>query len=487
MLRFFLLTILTFPLLLLGETEDSLDMDDDIASHLNITNHSIELESGLLEYTAITGKCPVFNKGKEKTAELFFIAYIKDGEKDRPLTFIFPGGPGGPATIESICSIGPRRILTPDEGRTIFPPFEMIDNKETLLDHTDLIFIDPVDCGFSESTPEANLNYFYSVQGDIQTLGECIYTCIHSLERWNSPIYLGGTSYGSLRAGALALNLLQYDIAAKGIILNGCALDYSLLETRRDQSLPDCLLIPTLAATAWHHGRFWPEKSLDEVLEYARHFALDIYASVMMKPSRLNLAEKLMFEEQLAELIGLPIETVQRYNCRIDESIYKSEFFRNERKVLGGPDTRYSREVYSINPANSGDPSYDDCIGLVPALKNYLQKELDTDYKFARYKWSTDLICRWNFDTYDSDLPDIFQRIRKVMAIHPRLKVFVGSGYYDCRTPFAATEYCFDHLDLPLSFRDNIQFEYYQAGHGFFFDLPSLKKYKSDLVKFYER
>jgi carboxypeptidase C (cathepsin A) len=452
----------------------------------NITNHTIQLSSGPLSYTAITGMCPIFDEDKKKTAELFFISYTKNNEKDRPITFVFPGGPGCAATLESIISFGPRRLLTADEGRSPHPPFKLIDNPETILEYTDLVFVDPVNCGFSKAKEEADLRYFYSVEGDIQTLGEFIHTYIDISERWNSPIYLSGISYGTLRCCGLSYNLLRYGIYVKGLVLGGCAFDFSTQQSERDKTLPDCLLIPTFAATAWYHNRLWPEKTLEEVVDYARCFAYDDYAPVMLQPSRLSPVQKIAFEKTLAQLVGLPVDTIRRYNSRLNETIYTAEFFGPERKALGGLDSRYSGDIATIDPSHAHDPSYNDSISDVPAFNHYLQKELNTHFPFTPYVAFAHMIRRWDYETRDSrGEPSFLRRLREILVFNPQMKVFVGSGYYDCRTPFAATEYCFDHLDLPPTYRNNLQFEYYEAGHGYIFDHSSLKKWKQDLTKFY--
>jgi carboxypeptidase C (cathepsin A) len=281
--------------------------------------------------------------------------------------------------------------------------------------------------------------------------------------------------------------LLQYGLAVSGIILDGCAFEWSTQQSERDQALPDCLLIPTFAATAWYHGRLWPEQSLEDVADYARRFAYDEYAPVMLQPSRLSYVEKNVFEQKLAHLIGLPVDTVKRYNGRINEEIYTAEFFGPQRKTLGGLDSRYSGDIATINPNHANDPSYLDSFGYKPAFNTYLQKELGTHFPFTKYNsFSWEAFDSWNCDTYDSHgKPNFLQRLRRTLTVNPLMKVFIGSGYFDCRTPFAATEYCFDHLELPPSYKNNLQFEYYEAGHGFIFDYPSLKKLKRDLTKFY--
>lgn len=464
---------------------EMIDDEEDLIPFQTVTNHTVELPSGPLPYKATTGMCPIFGEDGEKTADIFFISYTTETQEDRPITFIFPGGPGGAATIESILTFGPRRLLTADEGRTTLPPYKIIDNPETLLDRTDLVFVDPVNCGFSRATDDTG--QFFSVEGDLDTLGEFIHTYIDNSQKWNSPIYLAGGSYGTVRCCGLASNLFQYGIAVSGIILDGCAFQFSTHISKRDEALPDCLLIPTFAATAWYHGRLWPEKTLEEVIDYARRFAYDEYAPVMLQPSRLSYVEKTTFEQRLAQLIGLPLDTIKRYNSRFNEQIYTSEFFGPERKILGGLDTRYSGDISTIDPHHSHDPSYLDTLGAGAAFKFYLQKELNTHFPYTKYvSFSWEANHYWDFYTYDSwGLPDFLQRLRQTLIINPLMKVFIGSGYYDCRTPFAATEYCFDHLDLPISYKKNLQFEYYEAGHGLIFDYPSLKKFKTDLSKFY--
>lgn len=483
MFKLLMTLLLTFSLL----AEE--DEPDAIFSDLKITNHKLNLKLNQdFSYTSVTGKCPIFNDENEKTAELFFIAYEKEEEENRPITFFFPGGPGGAGTMEAICSVGPRRLVTSKEGKTIFPPYKIIDNPETLLEYTDLVFVDPVNCGFSQSLDDDELPFFYNLEGDIQTLGQFVQSFIDVTERWNSPIYLAGGSYGTVRCSGLALNLLQYDLAVKGIILDGCALDYSNLVSQRDQPLADCFMIPTFAATAWYHGRFWPDRTIEEVVTYARKFAFEYYAPLMLQPFRLNPQEKAIFEQSFADLIGLPVQTVRHYNCRINESIYASEFFRGERKTLGRLDSRYIGDVAEIDPFSSGDPSYLDTIGLGSAFQSYLQKELDTRFPFKPYiSFSHQAFHYWNLETYDTaGFPNLFQRVRRALTINPNMKVFIGSGYYDCRTPFASTEYSFNHLELPSSYWKNLQFEYYEAGHGFIFDHPSLQKFKRDLTKFYD-
>lgn len=456
---------------------------------LSPTSHVYRCGETLIPYTALAGTLPLVDREGEDLAHLFFIAYLAESDANRPLTFIFPGGPGGSCSAEVLCTIGPRRLLTPAEGKTILPPYTIIDNPESLLPWTDLVFVDPVSTGYSQfaqNLDEGQKARLLSTDGDIACLGDFVQTFVALFRKWNSPKYLMGISYGTTRCCGLAEYLGHaYDFSLHGLILLGSALDYSTLISERNHALPESLLIPTFAATAWFHGRSEPGKTLEEVVEEARAFVYNDYVRHVLFPYRLNAYEEQAFYSRLAALIGLKEDTVNRYCGRFDERLFTREFMGDEKKVIGGLDTRYVGDLSS--PWRHGaDPSYRDMQGLGCAFNLYLQEELEIDrpldppyVEYAAHPW--------NFSTYDSmGWPDVFQRLRRSLIHNPEMKVFSGSGYYDCRTPFAATEYCFNHLELPLSYHKNLQFEYYPAGHGFVFDLPSLQKLKRDLVWFYE-
>lgn len=479
-MRYFLLFFATF----LYGNEEFLNLVE--------TSHELILQDPevAIPYKAITGKFPVASPASEKDhPEIFFIAYFKKEEKNRPITFIFPGGPGGSSGPEAICTFGPRRIVLPEEGKTLLPPYRLINNPETILPWTDLVFVDPVGTGFStEGDDPETLRNLLSVDGDIVCLGDFIRSFIAYFNRWNSPKYLSGSSYGTTRCCGLAHYLMYHDFSIHGIILLGAAVDYSTLLNQHNRTLPDSLLLPTFAATAWYHGRLWPERTLDEIVDYARLFSFNRYIPAALQPHRLSPEEQETLYQDIATLIGLPVETVRRYQGRFDEFLYTTEFFGPERKVIGGLDTRYIGDLGSIQRRDcSDDPSYNDMQGLYCAFNEYLHNELETSKPFDRYvPFSWPCNFQWNYNTYDSiDWPEMMQRVRRTLIQNPEMKIFIGSGYYDCRTPFAATEYCFDHLNLPPAYKNNLQFAYYNGGHGFIFDHNCLKKLKADLEIFY--
>jgi carboxypeptidase C (cathepsin A) len=463
--------------------------DDESEESVTAVPHVIQLPSGMLHYTAITGTIPQFKKEK-LVGELFFTAYLKETEDEaRPITFIFNGGPGGSSLAMHIGGFGPKRLLLPEEGQKRLPPYQMIDNPETLLVDSDLVFIDPMGTGYSRSDKDSYKQSCYSVEGDLSSFAEFIRVfCLH-FDKWNSPKYLLGASYGTARACGLAERLIWNGIHLNGVILLGCAIDFATLADGRDQALSDCLLIPSFAATAWYHGRTMQDKTLEEVVEYARRFVTEQSSPMMFQPSQFNAAEQREYYQNLANLIGLPLDTVRRYASRIDELTYVQEFLASERKIIGGMDSRYIGDISALRGERIEDPSYGD-IGpaFFPAYMHYLYTDLDTKITPKRYEdFSLEANQNWNWVTYDSwGIPNLFQRLRRTLISNPSMKVFIGSGYYDLRTPFAAAEYSIDHLELPANYRDNFQIEYYNAGHGFIFDQASLIKFSKDLRKFYD-
>jgi carboxypeptidase C (cathepsin A) len=459
-----------------------------------ITEHTIVLPGGPVSYSAVTGTLPQFFDGGESVGEIFFTAYLKKEEgSERPITFVFNGGPGGSSLSMHIGGLGPRRLLLPEEGLKSHPPYPIIDNPQSILDLTDLVMIDPVGTGYSETDSRVHDDFFYGVEGDIFSFAEFIRVFCTHFQRWDSPKYLLGASYGTSRACGLAERLPSYcGIRLNGVILLGCALDYNTLFAPRDHALPDLLLLPSLAATAWYHGRLMPGRTVQEVVDYARRFALEDYAAFLMHPTRLSPREHEAFYEELATLTGLPLSSIRRHQGRISEEIFVAEFLAEERKVVGGIDSRYTGDVSSLASEYREDPSYKDLSGaFYPAFMRYLQEELQLGAFPLRYRtFSHEAFAKWDWRTYDdagfsSPRPNFLQRLRRSLVADPTLRVFVGSGYYDLRTPFCAAEYSLDHLGLAESYRKNFQCEYYEAGHGFIFDRNSLQKLRDDLVAFY--
>jgi len=454
------------------------------------TSHLIQLEKGPLVYTATVGSLPVKNKNEKIKAEIGYTAYVKEGsETNRPLTFAFNGGPGSSSIWLHAAAFGPRRIVSSEEGQAIASPYRMIDNLETILDLTDLVFIDPIGTGFSQEATEEGAAAYYDLLGDIRSIGDFIRDYLTANNRWNSPKYIAGESYGALRACGLADYLQDFhSIYLNGLILISSAIDYQTFVFNTDNQISNFLFLPTYAATAWHHGRFLQDSSIEEAVSAARRFAYETYAPAMLKSFSLNSFEKEKLFDQLSQISGISLETVRRSKGRITERVFKTEFFGSEQKILGMYDTRLSGDYSEENQLSfAQDPSVTALSGIVVgAFHDYLQNELGSPGSYLSI--SFDVNSAWNY-SYKGQLtgyPNMMKGLRQALIINPSLKVFAGCGYFDCVTPFAATEYCLNHLDLPDAYKANFQIEYYEGGHMYYLNPAARIKFKNDLIRFYQ-
>ncbi|HSX25949.1 MAG TPA: hypothetical protein VLE89_02970 [Chlamydiales bacterium] len=453
-----------------------------------ITRHVIQLEKGPLEYTATVGTLPAYDKERATKGEIGYVSFVREG-KDRPITFCFNGGPGSAAILLNVGALGPRRIVSAEEGQSIAPPYQMADNLETILDLTDLVFIDPMGTGFSHLNAKEDGKLFYDVQGDIHSVGDFIRDYIASQKRWNCRKYLAGESYGTTRAAGVSEYLqTAHGMYLNGIVLISCAIDFQTFfigPSNQDNQLPFFLYLPTYAATSWYHERYRPEATLQEVVEEATDFSYQTLAPALFRTSSLNKA----LYERLSQFTGLKSETIRRQQGRLGAHLFLREFASEEDKILGAYDTRLTAEHNGRNPDNFFiDPSVSQMDGIVTAaFQNYLQTELEYSSTAPYCGLSLEVNESWNFFSLTPwGYPNLMNSLRSAMLINPTMKVFVGSGYYDCVTPFAATDYCFDHLGLPHSIQSNIQMEYYEGGHMYYLSPSARIKFKQDLTKFYQ-
>lgn len=454
---------------------------------LTRTRHSFSHGSLSFSYDAVAGTLP--QEEGISSMPLFFIGYFqRESTTPRPITFVFPGGPGGACGPEAICTVGPKRLLLPEEGQALLPPYALIDNPETWLLYTDLIFVDPPGTGFS-AVPEEFEDILFGVDVDIAVLGIFVENALGYFSKWNAPKYLSGISYGTTRSVGVGEYLAGKGILLHGMSLLGSALDFSSLIGNPSKSLPYALQIPSFAATAWYHNRLPKELSLAEAVAQAQEFAFSRYLPALLRPMSLTEEgwERLYLE--MSTLIGLPYEVVSRYQGRFDEFLYTTEFFGRERQILGGLDSRYVGDRFFVQrTCPFDDPSYKNIGGIQCAFAAYLEEDLEWDQNGADYVHFSPHILDWDFGTYDSiDLPDLAQRLQRTLIRNPSMQVLVGSGYFDLRTPFAATNYAFSLLNLPPSYWKNLSFHYYEGGHGFVFDAACLKKLQKDVKFLYSR
>lgn len=459
-----------------------------------VTRHEAKIGGKLLKYKATAGFMPLRDADGKVEARLFYVAYEAEDAGDRtrrPLTFSFNGGPGSSSVWLHLGALGPRRVAVPSEATIPAPPFRLVDNGESWLDHTDLVFIDPVETGYSRAVrPELNKK-FHGLEGDIASVGEFIRMFLTRSERWASPLYLVGESYGTTRAAGLAGHLAGKGIAFNGIVLISTVLDFQTLRFGRTNEMPYVLFLPSYAATAWYHWKLQPElqrTELRRVVEEAQKFARSDYLNVLVLGDRASADQRRAVLKQLARLTGLSEKFVDQHDLRVSQSLFSKELLRDERKSVGRFDSRYTGDVE--NPG-SATPDFDPSEAAVrPAytatFNQYIRGELgyksDTPYHIL----GGGRIGQWDWGTSGQGYPETASALREAMARNPHMKVMIASGFYDLATPHEATEYTLAHMKLAPDLRKNVRLETFEAGHMMYLHEPSLAKLKRDAARFYE-
>jgi carboxypeptidase C (cathepsin A) len=457
----------------------------------SVTHHSLTIGGKKIDYTAEAATITLKNEKDEPTAEIFYIAYTRKNAKNpaqRPLTFSFNGGPGSSSVWMHMGLLGPKRVKLQDTGFAVPPPYELVDNEFSLLDETDLVFIDPVGTGFSRATkPEDNKN-FYGVNEDARSVGEFIRLYVTKNSRWPSPKFLIGESYGTTRAAALSRELIHvHRMNLNGMMLVSTVLNFQTIWGSYGNDLPHVLFLPSYTATAWYHKKLAAELQampLESVLKQAEEFATNEFNRALMMGSALTESRRKGVVKTYARLTGLSEAFVDASNLRIPMSRFAAELLRDERKVLGRFDSRFTSPVRRPLSENAErDPSADAIFSAYASTFNhYLRTDLDC--KDDRpYHILANAGSQWNWDA-ENHFTDVADRLADSMTANPFLKVHVSNGYYDLATPYFATRYTFNHLRVPAELAKNITQDDYTAGHMMYLNLPDLKKQKADLAKF---
>lgn len=457
------------------------------------TTHTIAIGGKKLEYQARAGTILLKEEDGKEKASIFYVAYTKLGVKElgsRPVTFSFNGGPGSSSVWLHLGVLGPRRVKFDDEGMSLPPPYRLVDNEYSILDRTDLVFIDPVSTGYSRAAEDGNAKEFHGVEGDIESVGKFIrlYTTRH--KRWTSPKFLIGESYGSTRAAGLAGHLQEsLGMYLNGIMLISSVIDFQTISFNDGNDLPYALFLPSYTASAWYHKRLSPElqEDLGKTLKEAEAFARDDYFPALMKGSGLSEQDSERLAGKLADYTGLPVDYVKRSNLKIPIWRFVKELLRDERRTVGRFDSRYKGiDRDAAGDRADYDPSYTALHGPFTAtLYDYLRAELKYESDLP-YEILSPRVWPWNYGSYQNRYLNFSETLRKAMTINPHLKVFVGSGYFDLATPWYATDYTFDRLGLDASLKDQVTTKYYDAGHMMYVHQPSLIQMKRDLAEFIE-
>lgn len=455
------------------------------------TEHRVEVDGRALDYTVEAGTLELTEENGDPKASLFYVAYTKDGELDpakRPVTFTFNGGPGSSSVWLHMGALGPRMVRMQGEGWAPPPPYEVVPNPHTWLDLTDLVFIDPVTTGYSRAAEGEDPSQFHGVDEDVQWVAEFIRLWTTRNQRWGSPKFLAGESYGTTRAAALSEHLQQrHGMYLNGVVLISAILQFQTARFDEGNDLPYVLFLPTQTATAFYHGRLDEELSvsLRSTLDQAEAFASGPYAAALAKGAALPAAERAEVLAGLSRFTGLSGDFIERCDLRVSIQRFVKELVRDERRTVGRLDSRFQGiDRDAAGERYEYDPSYAAILGpFTGALNDYLRRELEYENDLP-YEILTGRVQPWKMGERNSYL-NVAEDLRGAMTRNPYLKVFVACGYYDFATPYHAAEYTFDHLGLDPSLAENVTFGYYESGHMMYIRDVSRVRLKDDIAAFY--
>jgi carboxypeptidase C (cathepsin A) len=454
------------------------------------THHELRLKGRTLKYTARAGVIPLKDAFDETEAEIFFTAYAIDEPGDlskRPLVFCFNGGPGSASIWLHMGAIGPYRVKMADEGWMPPPPYTLEPNENTWLDVADLVFVDPVGTGYSRAVKDDLDKKFWSFKGDIESMGEFIRLFLTRYNRWSSPLYMAGESYGTTRVAGLAGHLVERGIAFNGVILISTALALRPIFFEQGDDLPFQLFVPTYAAAAWYHKKLSPDLQALELrilLDEVEDWSGSEYTVALMKGDRLTDVERQAVATTLARYTGLEERYVIGSNLRVDIMRFCKELLRGEKRSIGRLDARFKGiEAIGVNETPEFDVSM---IAIMPPytamFNGYASETLGVKTDLAYIALSEEIESKWEWES--GKLPNTGEALRGAIAKNPFMRVFVGQGYYDLATPHFATEYMINHMNVDPEVRHNITMAYYAAGHMFYLDVNSLSRLKQDAANF---
>ena len=454
-----------------------------------VTRHELRLGGRTLRYTVTTGVMPLKNAAGETEARIFYMAYTLDGAGDRsrrPLMFSFNGGPGSSSVWLHLGALGPRRVHMTEEGFMPAPPFRLVDNEQTWLDFTDLVFIDPVGTGYSRAAkPELGVKYF-GLQGDIASVGEFIRLYLARNERWASPLFLVGESYGTTRAAGLSGYLVERGIAFNGILLVSTILNFQTARFGKGNDLPYVLFLPTYTAIAWYHKKLPADLQGDlrKTLQEVERWAANEYTVALAKGDSLTAAERQEVIDRLARYTGLDRKFIDNSELRIEIQRFDKELLRDQKRTVGRLDGRFKGiDDLAVTERPDFDPSMAAIRPPYTATFNdYVRRELGFKSDLEYYILGGG-VGRWDFGS-DNSYADTSEALRSAFAKNPHMKLFVASGYYDLATPYFAAEYTLRHMGLDPSLRGSVTTAYYEAGHMMYIEQNSLAQFKRDAASF---
>ncbi len=470
--------------------EDNADVikpEDNIVK----TKHQAEIQGKSIPYTTETGTM-VLNSGGV-SCEMFYVAYTRDdveNPSERPITFAFNGGPGSSCFYIQFGCLGPRKAELDETGYAISLPAKIIDNENSILDITDLVFIDPVGTGYSRAINKDEENEFYGYDNDIRSVGDFIRQYINRHKRWGSEKYIAGESYGTTRAVGLCNYLSdQYGVFVNGLMLVSSVNDYNAVLSGGGNETSYALFIPTFAADAWYHGKVsieYKDMELEDYLEEVRSFVEEEYVPALFMGKRVTADKKEEIAKKLAGYIGVSEEFCLKRNLRIDLDDFSKELLSDEKLRIGRLDGRITGPVTagSLNGGVSDPSSKSTDLAFVNSYQKYVTEELgfETDTPFIPLSYEVN--GAWSFAD-DSGLLTQEDIVYSCMSKNPFLKIWVICGYYDAATPFYSAEWVYNHVFLNEETEKNLSFTYYPSGHMFYVDKVSFDTFRKDAEEWY--
>ena len=465
----------------------------------SVTKHDWSAGGQTVHYTATAGNLLIRDEQDKTNGSIFYVAYTEDGAdaKNRPVTFFYNGGPGAATIWLHMGSFGPVRVVTQSPEATGPAPFEWVQNQYSLIDKSDLVFVDAPLTGFSRAVGKGTAKDFAGTDQDIKAFEKFIVRYITVNQRWNSPKFLFGESYGTTRSAGLVAALQNDGIEFNGVTLLSSILNYN----RRAPGLDYEAIgyIPSFAAIAYYHHKVKTNLSLPEWVQQARVFARGPYSEALQQGDKLPPAEFDAMAAKVAAITGLSVDYVKDSKLRIPATRFRKELMRGDERILGRYDARFEGWDPESAGENPGyDPSDTGISGVyVGAFHDYIQKELKYMSQEPYYLSGPGLNQNWDFKHRapgaggggggrgDQTEPDVAVDLSDAIRKNPHLHVFSANGYFDLATPFFSTEYDLSHMDLPAKLVGNVQFGYYPAGHMVYLNVDALKELKGDMAKFY--
>ncbi len=460
-----------------------------------VTHHQVTVDGKVLRYTATTGRLPIKRGDGKIDAEMFFVTYTLDGQDaaKRPLTFCFNGGPGSATVWLHMGAVGPKQVVLEPNGFMPAAPYTIRDNPNTLLDRSDLVFVDAIATGFSRAANTETTKKFLGVKGDIEAFGEFVRLYVTRYDRWPSPLFILGESYGTTRAAGIAAHLAGRGVSFNGITLLSTAMDFGTLEWTKNNDTPYFLLVPTFSMIAAYHKRLAPDlmQDLAKTRQEVEHWATTDYAAALLKGDGLAPEERQKIIDAYARYTGLDKKLIDNANLRINVEQFTHNLLLDQKLRVGRLDGRFT----GVDPEGLLDQRFYDptSAAILPpytaVFNNYVRTELGykVDMPYKVFAWDEPAFQKWDWGEADKGFPNTAPGLRAALVENPYLKVLVMEGYYDLATPYLAANYSIDHLNLGPNYRKNVSFTTYEAGHMVYIDGASHTKMKQDLVEFMGR